>query len=72
MTDIDQIKLLAGITNNTGRLQEYRAPLADGSNCSITANEKIQYQKTHNVKTGTPEWFRLWFARPYLTNEKPW
>jgi hypothetical protein len=38
----------------------------------VTANEKIQYQNTHNIQPGTPEWFKLWFSLPYLTGEKPW
>jgi len=74
MQDLENLKVLAGITNNTAKLQEYRLDcscLGQGSNPSVTANEKIQYQKTHNIKPGTPEWFRLWFALPLMTNEKP-
>jgi hypothetical protein len=75
MDDLDQIKQLAGITQNIGRLQEYKGEgtvSTEGSNMSVTANEKIQYQNTHNIQPGTPEWFRLWFSLPYLTGEKPW
>jgi hypothetical protein len=75
MDDIDQIKQLAGITQNIGRLQEYKGEgtvSTEGSNMSVTANEKIQYQKEHNIQPGTPDWFRLWFALPLMTNEKPW
>ena len=75
MDDIAQIKQLAGITQNVGRLQEYKGEgtvSTEGSNMSVTANEKIQYQNTHNIKPGTPEWFKLWFSLPYLTGEKPW
>ena len=75
MDDLDQIKQLAGITQNIGSLQEYKGEgtvSTEGSNMSITANEKIQYQKEHNVQPGTPEWFQLWFSKPYLTGEKPW
>ena len=75
MDDLDQIKQLAGITQNVGRLQEYKGEgtvNTDGSNMSVTANEKIQYQNTHNIQPGTPEWFKLWFSLPYLTGEKPW
>lgn len=42
-----------------------------GSNISITGMEKQRLEKQHNIKPGTPEWFKLWFSRPYLTNEKP-
>jgi hypothetical protein len=75
MDDLDQIKQLAGITQNLGRLQEYKGEgtvNTEGSNMSVTANEKIQYQNTHNIQPGTPEWFKLWFSLPYLTGEKPW
>ena len=75
MDDLDQIKQLAGITQNVGKLQEYKgygSVQTDGSNMSITANEKIQYQNTNNIQPGTPEWFQLWFSKPYLTGEKPW
>ena len=75
MDDLDQIRQLAGITQNVGRLQEYKGEgsvQTDGSNMSVTANEKIQYQNTNNIQPGTPEWFQLWFSKPYLTGEKPW
>ena len=75
MDDLDQLRQLAGITQNVGRLQEYKgygSVQTDGSNMSITANEKIQYQNTNNIQPGTPEWFQLWFSKPYLTGEKPW
>ena len=75
MDDIAQIKQLAGITQNIGRLQEYKGEgtvSTEGSNMSVTANEKIQYQNKHNIQPGTPEWFRLWFSLPKLTGEKPW
>jgi hypothetical protein len=32
---------------------------------------KRQIEKDLNIKVGTPEWFRLYFARPELTGEKP-
>jgi hypothetical protein len=34
--------------------------------------EKVQYQQTNNVQPGSPEWFQLWFSKPYLTGENPW
>jgi len=33
--------------------------------------EKRRLEKDLNIKVGTPEWFRLYFARPELTGEKP-
>ncbi len=73
------MKRLAGISLtpglNVGRLQEYTTPgsvTTAGSNTSITAMEKINYQNENNVQPGSPEWFRLWFSKPYLTGESPW
>jgi hypothetical protein len=43
----------------------------EGSNISITGTEKAQLQRQHNIRPGTPEWFQLWFSKPYLTGEKP-
>ena len=74
MDDLDQIKQLAGI-GNKANLQEYSGygslNRTDDSNPSITAVEKINYQNTNNIQPGTPEWFQLWFSKPYLTGEKP-
>ncbi len=65
MSELDEIKLLAGIKPFKG-YKPY-----EGSNISITGNEKGELQKKHNIKPGTPEWFKLWFSKPYLTGEKP-
>jgi hypothetical protein len=65
MDELDQIKRLAGINEFKG----YHA--YDGSNISITGNEKQRLEKKHNIKPGTPEWFQLWFSKPYLTGELP-
>jgi hypothetical protein len=65
MDELDLIKKLAGINEFKG-LQPY-----GGSNISITGNEKQKLEKKHNIKPGTPEWFQLWFSKPYLTGEQP-
>jgi hypothetical protein len=65
---LDDLKKLAGIKPFTG-LTPYQ--FEQGSNISVTANEKSQYMKKHNIQPGTPAWFRLWFARPGLTKETP-
>lgn len=68
---IHEIKVLQhlGGINATARLQEYRG--MQGSNISATGDNKGALMKQHNIKPGTPEWFKLWFSRPYLTGEKP-
>lgn len=68
MNELDQIKKLAGINNFNG-LKEYA--IDDGSNISITGNQKGELMRKHNIKPGTPEWFQLWFSKPYLTGEPP-
>lgn len=66
MTEIEDIRRLAGITNSVGYTPW------EGSNISVTGNEKRQIEKKHNIKPGTPEWFQLWFSLPFLTGEKPY
>lgn len=64
--NVDELKILAGIAPYKGM-----TPYESGSNISITGNEKAQLMKKNDIKPGTPEWFRLWFAKPYLTGETP-
>ena len=65
MDELDQIKKLAGIN-------EYKGwQVWEGSNISITGNEKGELMKKHDIRPGTPEWFQLWFSLPKLTGEKP-
>lgn len=77
---IHDLKRLAGLPAATNVYEEYEVnPNANrsggmspvGSNVSVTGMEKQRLEKEHNIKPGTPEWFRLWFSRPYLTGEKP-
>ena len=68
MDSIEELRRLAGITNRAV-MQEYKG--FPGSNISVTGNEKGELMKKHNIQPGTPEWFKLWFSKPYLTGEKP-
>ena len=61
--DLETLKRLSGIPNK----QEPSL----GENISHTGTEKAEYQRKHNIRPGTDEWFRLWFARPYMTGENP-
>jgi hypothetical protein len=76
LQELKIVQYLAGL-GAEARLQEYRAKNAHnneinkGSNVSLTGNEKGELMKKNNIKPGTDEWFKLWFSRPYLTNEKP-
>lgn len=60
--DLETLKKLAGLNNLHNSIRE---------NPSITGTEKAQYQRKHNIKAGSPEWFKLWFARPKMTGENP-
>jgi hypothetical protein len=42
-----------------------------GSSSSVSAMEKRQLERDHDIKVGTDEWFRLWFSKEGLTGEKP-
>ena len=69
MDELEQIKRLSGIIKPFPGLMEYS--IEDGSNISLTGNEKGVLMKKHNIQPGTPEWFQLWFSLPKLTGEKP-
>lgn len=75
MDELDHLKVMAGL-GNRANLQEYTGygsiPKTEGSNVSKTAMEKVNYQNNNNIQPGSPDWFRLWFSKPYLTGEKPW
>ena len=60
MDELDQIRKLAGINEFKG----YTA--YEGSNISITGTEKAEIMREKNIKPGDPEWFELWFTKPYL------
>ena len=64
INELKSIKYLAGL-GHSAKLQEYQ-----GSNVSLTGMENQKLEKEYNIKPGTPEWFKLWFSKPYLTGEK--
>ena len=63
---IEEIKQLAGVYQP---VEEGDGSM--GSNISKTANKISNIMKEKNIQPGTPEWFQLWFSKPYLTGEKP-
>ena len=56
---IDDLKRLAGVGHAT---TEFNV---------ISNADKAKYERDNNIKRGSPEWFKLWFARPGLTGESP-
>lgn len=69
--ELSELKRLAGINEFKGYVKYDLVNPLDGSNVSITGNEKQQLEKKHKIKPGTPEWFQLWFSLPYMTGERP-
>jgi hypothetical protein len=60
--DIKELKKLAGITEFAG-YTEYNII----ENPSETATELKKKEKELGLKPGDPDWFRLWFSKPYMT-----
>jgi hypothetical protein len=60
MNEADKLRKLAGID------KEAQSPITG----EIGTN-KAEYMRKNNIKPGTDEWFKLWFARPTLTGENP-
>ena len=61
MDEIEYLKKLAGINEFKG-YTEYRVD----ENPSETATAIKQKEKEMGVKPGDPEWFKLWFSKPYM------
>lgn len=59
--DLDDLKRLAGVNEPSY-----------GEATSNYATNLGQIQREQNIKPGTDEWFKLWFARPQLTGEQPY
>lgn len=60
------------------RLAEYRAQteqrnreINKSNDTSLSASDKVQLMKDHNIKPGSPEYIKLWFSKPGLTGENP-
>lgn len=62
MDSLDDLKRLAGVNE----------PTSYGEELSQRATNLGEIQRERNIKPGTDEWFRLWFAKPKLTGEKPY
>ena len=62
------VKKSAGI-DSLGLMSAIHAAATDA--VSIPTINKADYMSKHNIKPGTDEWFKLWFARKELTGENP-
>jgi len=63
LMDLETLRKLAGINEFKGYTPY------EGSNISITGNEKAQIQRDQNIRPGDKEWFELWFGLPKMTGE---
>ena len=64
--ELARMKKLAGI-DGLGIMETSGDSPIDGH----IGSDNAEYQRKHNIRPGTDEWFRLWFARTPLTGEKP-
>lgn len=62
MDELDYIKKLAGVNEFKG-FSEYKID----ENPSETAAELKKKEKEMGLKPGDPDWFKLWFSKPYMT-----
>lgn len=73
--ELTRIKQLAGlytlVETTTNIQQDSDEPFSPVGAVNNNMSQKRQIEKNLNIKVGTPEWFRLYFARPELTGEKP-
>lgn len=58
---LEDIKRLAGLGETSM-----------GEEMSTHSTNLGQIQRERNIQPGTDEWFRLWFAKPKLTGERPY
>ena len=56
---LDELKRLSGVDE------------ASKKAAVVTQANKAQYMVENNIKPGTKEWFKLWFAQPNITGENP-
>ena len=56
---IAELQRLAGITTEGQRDQ--------GMNISMSGTALRQKERELGIKPGDPDWFKLWFSRPYWT-----
>ena len=71
MDELEYLKQLAGVNEFKG-YKEYNPDTVE--NMSQTASEIKQVERDKNIKPGDPEWFELWFSKPYMTgalNQRP-
>lgn len=64
MMDLGELRKLAGINEFKG-YTEYTLD----ENPSETAAAIKKKEREMNIRPGDPEWFQLWFSKPYMTGQ---
>jgi hypothetical protein len=59
--NLDDLKKLAGVSDTSY-----------GETTSEYASNLGKIQRERNIKAGSDDWFKLWFAKPLLTGERPY
>lgn len=60
--NLDELRKLAGINEFKG----YTEYVLD-ENPSETAAALKKKEREMNIRPGDPDWFKLWFSKPYMT-----
>jgi hypothetical protein len=63
---IHEMKRLAGLPTPSAESDG-----SFGAEMSARGSELGRYEKEHDLRPGSDEWFRLWFSKPKLTGETP-
>jgi hypothetical protein len=61
MDELERLRKLARVNTDTPAFSY-----------QYSRNQRQEYIKKNNIKPGTPEWFKVSFAKPELTGETPW
>lgn len=55
---LEELKKLAGIDSTQ---------TSTGENMSVTATNLRKREREMGLRPGDPDWFKLWFSRPFMT-----
>ena len=77
MNGFDKLKSVSVPEQNIDSLADLRKlagvnEVSYGEQTSVQGTNLGQIQRERNIRPGTDEWFKLWFAKPHLTGEQPY
>lgn len=68
---IQNLKRMAGLPTDNHSADDSGRMSPVGNIAGPSNKQRRALEREYDIKTGTPEWFRLWFAKPDLTGEEP-